>query len=155
MPKIFLIKNRLLQQQQRLLENSKQSTESSLDDGEEIERDTTPCHQRITPRSLFGKHFIRSSPPPLPPPPDSDHDNDSDEPLSLVVHKGTYIHTKLITNIYRFCLFLIKIRDFAFTTFDNLMALFCKQSFNNNWDTVTLIIRLNLILILKPDYKGC
>lgn len=89
MPKIFLIKNRLLQQQQKLLETSKQAPEGSNDEGDE--RDEKPQPPRITPRSLFGARFFASlqkSPNPGPKRGESDHENDSDEPLSLVVHKG-------------------------------------------------------------------
>lgn len=86
MPKIFLIKNRLLQQQQRLLETSKHASENSLDDVDE--KDTPSCNN-VTPRSLFGSRFYNASPSPVPREENnSDIDNDSDEPLSLVVNKG-------------------------------------------------------------------
>lgn len=94
MPKIFLIKNRLLQQQQRLLETSKQaspSSEGGLDRDDDGEKDSPPCH--VTPRSLFGRFLANrsASPSPVGDCGASDHDdNDSDEPLSLVVHKGKY-----------------------------------------------------------------
>ncbi|OXA53256.1 Protein ovo [Folsomia candida] len=93
MPKIFLIKNRLLQQQQRLLETSKQaspSSEGGLDRDDDGEKDSPPCH--VTPRSLFGRFLANrsASPSPVGDCGASDHDdNDSDEPLSLVVHKGS------------------------------------------------------------------
>ncbi|XP_021954043.1 protein glass isoform X4 [Folsomia candida] len=93
MPKIFLIKNRLLQQQQRLLETSKQaspSSEGGLDRDDDGEKDSPPCH--VTPRSLFGRFLANrsASPSPVGDCGASDHDdNDSDEPLSLVVHKET------------------------------------------------------------------
>jgi len=68
MPKIFLIKNRLLQQQQRLLETSKDLTS----DDAEADHGSSYSHPSFV-------DSIRNSLP------------DSDEPLSLVVKKGEII----------------------------------------------------------------
>ena len=93
MPKIFLIKNRLLQQQQRLLESQKH-VEIQSD-----EVDIGPSHHHHHDNGSHPK-MLRHYPEPMSPV--------SDEPLSLVVHKGntsfqsssTYKNLLLHPNIY-------------------------------------------------------
>jgi len=88
MPKIFLIKNRLLQQQQRLLESQKQlaAVDINADDGD-VSEESDPLPHRSTSSSFQIKNRFSyqsvggSSNGPSPEP-------ISDEPLSLVVHKG-------------------------------------------------------------------
>lgn len=102
MPKIFLIKNRLLQQQQRLLETTKQPG-GDLDDGEidsghhnaQSCKSASPIPQTahrytddyikklIKPRRLDSLDISKARREEI------DLDQDScDEPLSLVVHRG-------------------------------------------------------------------
>jgi len=100
MPKIFLIKNRLLQQQARLLETSKESSE--ITELEPIERELVS--QPLNLKQIYEKlENSVQSPSPRPPQvhPDSDIDNDSDEPLSLVVNKSKS-HNNMFTSL-SFC----------------------------------------------------
>ena len=108
MPKIFLIKNRLLQQQQRLLETSKHSSPQSLDDVDSIEsaneKLSSPSIQQQLqqlqqplslklPNGIFNgldkqkepekaSSLIKSGPS------SASASSEDEEPLSLVVHKG-------------------------------------------------------------------
>ncbi|CAG7685947.1 unnamed protein product [Allacma fusca] len=96
MPKIFLLKNRLQQQHQRLCETSKHTTVEIISvDVADIYNTKVPTSQAYS-QSLSGaailKHqskpeLIKESPP------------DSDEPLSLVVNKGTVHFSSTLTHI--------------------------------------------------------
>lgn len=99
MPKIFLIKNRLLQQQQRLLESQKQlaAVDINADEAEVPETETEPVIFINKSRFLYqsNRDGLRKSSNSVPEP-------ISDEPLSLVIHKGQLRSHLLIRNYWNY-----------------------------------------------------